>query len=611
MNYVALCELSVLLERTRKRLQKTAVLAAFLRDVPLGELPCVVLLVQGLVYPAWDERKLGFSSQYVLRALALSAGVSVDAVKDLWREKGDLGECAFSLVGKKKQSTLFSQQLTIQKVFANLQSLASMGGEGSVDAKIGLVVELLSCATALEAKFVVRTVLDEMRVGLGEGTLRDALVWAFLPGVLGISTPFDKEMRIPSKTLVISTADELASARLSDYKHIYAEDDKINRAAYDFLCDSVQRALDYSNDFGEVACILKKNGLTGLTHLKLVPGKPVNAMLALKEQDVAGAFERVGTPAAVEYKLDGFRMQVHKTAKGIVIFTRRLENVTRQFPDVVAAVEKYVKGKQFILDSEAVGVDKKTGTFLPFQNISQRIRRKYDIESMAHDFPVVLYVFDILSLDGKNLLEEPFLERRRLLGTVVKVSDTVQLITQLQTSDEKEAQRFFEKSLALGNEGVMFKTLDAPYQPGARVGYMVKLKTTMETLDLVIVSAEWGEGKRSAWLSSYEVACRDEKTGELLVVGWVSTGLKEKKEEGLCFADLTDLLQPLVVEQKGRAVTVKPQVVIEVTYEEIQKSSGYGSGFALRFPRVVRLREDRDAATCSALADVQRLFGGQ
>jgi DNA ligase-1 len=345
---------------------------------------------------------------------------------------------------------------------------------------------------------------------------------------------------------------------------------------------------------------------------ELVIGKPVKVMLALKVNDAEEGIKRVGQPLEAEFKLDGFRIQAHKTKDKIRLFTRRLEDVTLQFPDIVSFVKENVKADSFILDSEAVGYSPKTKKYLPFQKISQRIRRKYNIEEMAEKFPVELNVFDILYYDGKNMLKEPFKKRRDILENIVKEKKKqIVLVKKLLTSDAKEINKFFKESIAAGNEGLMLKNLDSPYKPGARVGYMVKLKETMENLDLVIVGAEWGEGKRARWLSSYVLACRDED-GNLLEIGRVSTGLKEKDEEGLSFNEMTKMLQPLVISAKGKEVKVKPEIIIEVAYEEIQKSPKYSSGFALRFPRVIRLRTDeRNVEDISSLEYVEELYYGQ
>ena len=560
MDFNRLVSIYEQLSKTPQRIEKTDILAAFLRQIEDNELPAVILLLQGRVYPLWDSRTLGFSSRSILKATSRASGVSENDVEQKWRETGDLGTAATQVLTSHQQKTLFSEKLTILKVFTVLQKLASLEGERSSDMKIHLVSELLTAATPPEAKFLVRIVLDELRIGMGDGTLRDALLLAFAP--------------------------------------VSRED----REAYVPAIDAVQRALDLCNDFGVVALQLKTHGLDGIKQITLCVGVPLQVMLSLKEKTISAAYERVGKSAVLEYKLDGFRLQIHKNA-GVKLFTRRLENVTQQFPDIVTAVSHVPDN--VILDCEVIGVV--NNTFVPFQDISQRIKRKHDILAMAEKLPVHVYVFDILFYE-KSLLETPLQERRGILRRVVKENERVKIMPCLITADELEAQRFYEQSLAAGNEGIMFKSLDAPYQPGARVGSMVKMKPILETLDLVIVGAEWGEGKRSEWLSSYTVACRTD--AGLLNIGHVSTGLKEK-EEGLRFQDLTVALKPLVLKEEGKKVVVTPRIVIEIAFEEIQKSSTYGSGYALRFPRVLRLRPDRDEKTCSTLADVERIFREQ
>jgi DNA ligase-1 len=293
------------------------------------------------------------------------------------------------------------------------------------------------------------------------------------------------------------------------------------------------------------------------------------------------------------------------------LFTRRLEDVTKQFPDIAEYVKKNVKGKSFIIDSEAVGYNRKTGKYMPFQNISQRIKRKYDIDRMSHDFPVELNVFDIIYHEGKSLINEDFEKRRTLLERIVKQEPKkIVLAKNKIASDKKDVEKFFKEAVNAGNEGLMFKSLKAPYKPGARVGYMIKFKHIMETLDLVIIGAEWGEGKRAKWLSSYHIACLDENDN-FVEIGKASTGLKEKEEEGLSFMEMTKLLKPLIISEKGKEVKVKPKIVIEVGYEEIQKSPTYTSGFALRFPRVIQIREDKGPDEASTLDYIKKLYAGQ
>jgi DNA ligase-1 len=583
MKYSELAEVYNKLESTTKRLDKTYFISQFLRKASEAEVDIAVLLLQGIIFPKYDERKIGVAGRLVLKALNTATGIEVDKIEKEWKNIGDIGEVAEKLVAKKKQATLFSHDLSVKKVFDNLRSLAVLEGQGTVDRKVKLIAELLTSAKPIEAKYIIRTLLEEMRVGVGEGSLRDALVWAYFSKEIGMEYD-EKEKELKFK-------DEEGRQRYKEYSEI------------------VQSALDVTNDFAKVAKIAKEEGVKGLKKLEVKTEKPVKVMLFQKAKDFEDAFETVGKPAAFEYKYDGFRMEIHKKDDKIKLFTRRLEDVTKQFPDVVELVKKNVDAKDFILDSEVTGVHPKTKKFVAFQNISQRIKRKYDIEQMAKEIPVMVNIFDVISLNGKSMIAEPFKERFAALKKIVtKVQHKISWAEQIVTDDIKEAKKFYEKSLEAGNEGVMAKNLSAPYKPGSRVGYGVKIKPTMETLDLVIVGAEWGTGKRGKWLSSFDVACVDPDTGKFLEIGKFGTGVKEKAEEGTSFEELTELLKPLIKSEDGRSVRVKPKIVVEINYEEIQKSPTYSSGFALRFPRLVNLRPDKPVEEIATIEIVEELY---
>jgi DNA ligase 1 len=327
-------------------------------------------------------------------------------------------------------------------------------------------------------------------------------------------------------------------------------------------------------------------------------------MLYPKAKDASDAFRIVGRPAAFEFKYDGFRMMINKDKNGkIRMFTRRLEEVTTQFPDVQKFVKENIKGENFIIDSEAIGYDPKTKKYLEFQSISQRIKRKYNVEKMTEVLPVELRVFDIVYYDGKSLIEDDYQKRRSLLKSIVKEEKRkIALAEQIVTDSVDEALIFFNKALDEGQEGLMVKGLDKKYKPGARVGYGVKWKPEDKEFDLVVSGAEWGTGKRAGWLTSFDLSCQDE--GNLLEVGKASTGLKEKEEEGLSFVEMTTLLKDLIIEEKGTKIKVRPEIVVSVQYQNIQKSPTYSSGYALRFPRIKRLRPDRSKHDIATLEEI-------
>ena len=584
MKYSELAGVYEQLEKTSKRLEKTEIISELLKKTSAEDLEIITLLIEGRIFPNWDEREIGVASRSIIKAISAASGISTPKVEDEWRKAGDLGIVAERLIKTKKQTTLHFEELTVKKVFDNLRKLAELEGLGTVDRKIQLIAELLTSAKPNEARYIVRATLQELRVGVGAGSLRDAICWAFF------SDKFNLRYEKKENNFDIS------------------EDERV---IYNQYVDAIQRAYDLTNDFSSVAKSAKEGGLDGLNSLKLKAGNPINVMLYQKAKDIEEGFETVGKPAALEYKYDGFRMQMHNDGKEISLFTRRLEKVTNQFPDVVDILKNNVKSKKYILDAEIIGIDPKTKKWLPFQNISQRIKRKYDIEQLTKDVPIMVNVFDVMMLDGKNTIETPFDERRDLLRKAVKPApNRLNLANEILTDDLKLAEEFYRESLKLGNEGIMMKSLDSPYKPGSRVGYGVKIKPTMENVDVVIVGAEWGEGKRANWLSSFTIACIDE--GKFREIGKVGTGIKEKTEGGVSFEQLTKLLKPLVIGKEGKEVKVKPKIVIEVGYEEIQKSPTYESGFALRFPRLIQLRTaDRSEKDASSLDYIKKLYKQQ
>jgi len=591
MDYKELVKVYENIDGTSKRLNKTYYISELIKKTPDDSLEMTLLLLKGNLYPGWDKQDIGVASKLVLKAISSAAGIPANKIENKWKELGDLGECAKEFITSKKQMTLFSHKLSLKKVFDELRKLATISGSGAVSRKIKVITGLLTSASPDEAKYIVRTVLEDLRMGVGEGTIRDSIIWSSIEGL-------DIDFTVGNKTFEYNISKGLERKLGLDGKKAYVK-----------CVNLIQSAQDIKNDFAEVVGIVRKKGIKGLEDVRIKVGNPMKVMLYQKAKGIKDAFETVGKPAALEYKYDGFRLQIHCSGSGITLFTRRLDDVTKQFPDIVKAVKKDVNVKSCIFDAEVVGYNKKTKKYLPFQSISQRIRRKYNIHDMAIKFPVELNIFDILYCNGDNLLKTPFSERREILNKIVNEEKfKIVLSKQLITSDEKEAEKFYKESLKAGEEGIMVKNLKAPYKPGSRVGYGVKVKPVMETLDLVIVGAEWGKGKRKGWMSSFKIACRD-KNGEFLGIGKVGTGIKELEGEGdVTFAKLTKLLKPYILSEKGTSVSVTPKFVIEINYEEIQKSPTYSSGYALRFPRVLQIREDKPVEETSSLEYVEDLY---
>jgi DNA ligase 1 len=563
MKYHELAQTYNKLSETTKRLEKIDILSKFLEKVSKEE-SYLLYLLEGNIYASYDERKIGISNQLAIKAISKSTGTPKEKVLKLWKKIGDIGKISEELTKNKKQSTLHSHILTTKKVIENLRKLSEFEGKGTIEKKLSLITELLTSATPLEALYITRTLIGDLRIGVQESTIKYSIIKAFFK---------DKEKAEPI----------------------------------------IQKAIDRSNDLARVFEIATSRKLKDLEKIKLEVGKPIKAMLAQKAKDIDDAFRQLGKPMAIEYKYDGFRLLIHKKNNKITLFTRRLENVTKQFPEVEKYIKDYIKGDSFILDSEAVGYDKKTKQYTDFQKISQRIRRKYNIQELERELPIEINIFDILYYNGKSQLEKPFEKRRELIEKIITPHSYKLIYSKFKKTDnEKEIKEFYEKALKDNQEGIMMKNLNAEYKPGRRVGNMLKLKPETNELDLVITGAEWGSGKRAGWLSSFILSCK--KDSEFLEIGKVGTGIGEKEapkqtdDKRVTFDYLTKILKPLVTDEKGKKVKIKPKIVVTVTYQDIQRSPNYKSGWALRFPRITTLREDRGIHDIANLEEIENDF---
>jgi DNA ligase-1 len=515
------------------------------------DLAVVARFVQGRVFPAHSETKLDIGPRLCYEALARAAGTNVSAgdVEDRLADAGDIGEVAATLdLGGQAGLGAFGADaaggdLAVSDVFADLEALAAAEGDGSQDEKVTLLFGLFNRCSSDEARYLARLVLGEMRIGVGEGTVRDAIAEAF-----------------------------------------------------DAPVDAVKRALQVSNDYGLVAVTAREEGESGLDAMRLAVGRPVQAMLA-QAGTVTDALDE-WEQAAVETKFDGARVQVHWDGEDVSLYSRNMEDVTDALPEIVEFVEEHVEAP-VILDGEAVAVSE-DGDPLPFQEILKRFRRKHDVEAMREEVRVELNAFDCLHAGGDDLLEASFLERYDRLEGVVDDESAVSDL--LVTDDPDEIAAFEERALEAGHEGIMLKDPGAAYTPGDRGKHWLKRKPDVETLDLVVTGAEWGEGRRASFLGTFLLSARDEDGDSFETIGKVATGITDEE-----LADLTDLLEPHVLTEDGQEVDIDPAVVFEVGYEEIQESPTYSSGYALRFPRFVTVREDKHPETADTIERVERL----
>lgn len=908
MKYSILAKTYEKLEKTSAKLAKTDILADLFKESPSTQLPKVVLLVQGIVFPKFSGNELGIATQMMLKAIAKATGFSVNDIEKKFKKTGDLGFVAEECIRLKKQATLLKKELDIDTVFSNLQQLAFVTGEGSQDKKLNLISELLVSAKPEEAKYIVRTILGDLRVGVAEGIIRDAIAKAFLikegmskkekmgiieiveyacnvlpdfgeianiakekgieglkkvkvklgnpvqvmlgektknieevvnnfgkvaaefkydgmrcvsgftpiyvknKGIISIryvkvgdfvlthsgnfkkviaknrrtidknerifrvqsflgnefkitekhpilvyvngkikwlpieNIPDDAELVFPipknirtkkmpekitlstlsgykkefilnknfyrflgfwigdgytnehskSKRIGLVFNQKTEKKLLNLYKDLIKKEFHINNisnsnyrgAAYLYWEDgpflhwlsqnfrnqdrsgwkgktipdwfwniSKENFLEFLKGWLEadgsknqksvitkekklatltqliglrfgIISGLKKVRINGKTYYKLLFTKSGSKsriknnklfVRILKKTEIKRPDQRTNVyNLQIEHDesycttlVTLHNCQIHKKNDKIWIYTRRLEDVTKQFPDLVDLSEKGLKANECIVEGEVVGVNTKTGFPLPFQILSQRIQRKYDIGKMEKEIPIQVNLFDVLYIDGKMLFNKPLKERREILEKIVNpIQNKFKLAKQIVTDDLKQIKKFYEEALEAKQEGLFLKVLDSPYIFGRHVGGWYKLKPTMETLDLAIIGATWGTGKRTGWFGSFILGCRDESSGKFLECGMLGTGVKEKKtkKEDMTFKELTELLKPYILSEKGTKIKIKPKVVISVDYQEIQKSPNYESGFALRFPRFISLRNDKSIEDVDTIERIKYLY---
>ena len=540
MKYSTLVDLYEKLSKTTKKLEKRDMLAEFYKSISKDELELAVNFSTGV------DEDLGISNELMKDAISKAFGINKNSIVKKFKELGDLGLVAEYYSENTKQMTLLKRSLTLEKVYHNIKELEKMSGKGSQDRKISLISELLVSSSPKEALYITRTILGYLRIGVAEGIVRDS-----------ISKAFD----VP----------------VSDVEH-----------AYSIL-----------NNYGKVAYI-SKTSPGKLKKVKIVVGSPIRVMLAERAKNLKEGLDSFKDPC-IETKYDGFRTQLHKDGNKIWIFSRRLENVTKQFPDLVELAKKYIKVDRCIIEGETVAISK-DGRPLPFQKLSRRIQRKYNIGDMVKEIPIQINLFDVLYADEENYMVKPLRERWKKLNEIIKpLKGKFVLAEHIETKNYKEAEKFYKWSLSIGEEGVMVKNLDAKYHPGKRVGYWLKVKPIMDTLDLVIVGAEWGSGKRANLIGSLKLAVRSDEGFQ--TVGMMGSGLSDEQ-----LKEITERIKKLIVSESGNEIVVKPKIVVEVAYEEIQKSPNYNSGYALRFPRLVRIRYDRSPKNASSIDDVKELY---
>ena len=552
LDFATLCQR---VEETSGSLDKIDLVAAFLGKLDEAELAVCCNYVMGTLFPPGLDLDLGVGPSILYQALARACGCPLSQVTDMLKATGDPGLVAAGMVEKKRPQGLSAfldgneseSLLSIMEVHDRFLAIARSSGRRSQDIKIKNLQFLFSHASPLEARYIARLAIEDMRIGVGEGGIRDAVARAF--------------------------------------------------AAAGADSEKVERAYNLTNDMGLVAAAARQGTLD---RLSVMINHPIKMMLATLSEGIPAALAEMGT-AVVEWKYDGARVQIHKDGERVRVFSRRLENVTASLPEMVEAARR-IKAESAILDGEAVAVGS-DGRPMAFQEILKRFRRKYHVAKLAKEIPLRLFLFDLIFLEGESLADRPLKERRALLEGV---ADADLLADQMLSDNPVEVEAAYEKALEAGHEGLIIKNPSSAYAPGKRGKNWLKIKPVMETLDLVVIGAKWGEGRRASFLGSYRLACMDQSSGRLLDVGWVATGLTDE-----ALADLTEMFRELVILEKGMEVEIKPAVIFEVAYEEIQKSPNYSSGYALRFPRMVRVRDDKSLEEADTLERILSLYRSQ
>jgi DNA ligase-1 len=565
------------LEQVTGRLALIDRLAELLRQTPVQLLPRVVYLCQGEIAPAFTGIEIGLADKMVTRALAEGTGVPVDEVRATLRETGDLGLTVEQLLASHGAADRPST-LEVGVVFETLHQIAAAAGPGSQGRKLELLGGLLERATPLEGRYLARTVTGSLRLGVGSPTIMDALA-------------------------LVHTGT------------------RANRPV-------LERAYNICSDLGLVAATLVHGGLADVEAMKVRPGNPVRPMLAQRMSEATELLARLGGSCGAEYKYDGVRLQAHRTADGrIELFTRRLERVAGQFPDVVELLDGGVGPREVILEGEVVAADPVSGELRPFQEVMHR-RRKHGISEAIDEWPVSLYCFDLLYADGEDLTRLPYPQRRARLEGAVTAAPRLHLATAAQLHDPDALERFFEQAITDGCEGLLCKSLspDAGYQAGARGWLWIKLKRDYrselsDTLDLVVVGALAGRGRRRGVYGALLLAAYDAEADLFRTVCKCGTGFSDAE-----LATLPERLAPLarpgpparVDARMVPDVWFEPAVVVEVLGAELTLSpthtAAWGvlkedAGLALRFPRFTgRWRDDKSAEDATTVQEVLDLY---
>jgi len=567
------------MEKTKSRLLLIDYLVDLFKKTSNGTIKKIVYLLQGKLSNSDEGIELGLAEKLTIKALSESTGITVKEVESLYGKIGDLGETAKEITKNKYQQTLLNEKITVERIYSTFEKIAQSIGSRSQVTKLRLVNSLLNDATPLESKYIIKFLLNTLRLGIADYTIIDALAIAF-------------------------TGDRSNRNKIEEKYNVYS-------------------------DLGKIAEILSTDGLVGVSQIKITPSKPIRPMLAERVIDPREALKRSGNTIALEYKLDGERVQIHKNKSEIQLFSRSLEKITSHYPDIVELLKNF-KITKCILEAEIVSVNSETNKIQPFQELMHR-KRKYNIEDIVKKYPVNVYLFDVLYLENKDLTNHEYLKRRKILETIVNENkkEKVKIVQQTVANSLSVIENFFTRSRLDGCEGLMLKQLDSRYRAGAREFLWMKLKKEYDnalgdSFDLTVVGALLGKGKRTGFYGALLLASYNPTNNTFESICKVGTGFSDQ-DLRLIFQELDGLLikeKPAnIISNIKMDVWFKPKIVLEIIASEITLSPSHTAalglirnnfGLALRFPKYSgKIRYDKNPEDSTNSEELIKLYNKQ
>jgi DNA ligase-1 len=578
MDFSIVAEIFEKMENTTKRIELTNILVELLKKTPKKIIPNAVYLLQGIIRPNFEGVELGIAEKLAIRAISKSSGLSIKKIEDDYRKVGDLGLTASNILKLKTQTTFTAEKITLERVYETLFKIAKLEGKGSQDLKMKHVSSLLNDATPLEAKFVLKILLGTLRLGVAENTVMDALAIAFTG---------KKENK-----------------------------------------ERIENAYNVSSDLGKVSQMVATNGIDGIKKFKISLFSPIRPMLADRVKSEKEAIKKMPELFSAEYKLDGERVQIHKQANKIILFSRRLENITQYYPDIVENIGKSLNVHEGIFEAEIVPINENTGEFLPFQELMHR-RRKYKLEQAVSQYPITVNFFDVLYFDNKDCLNLEYSERRKILEKLVNEDNFSKLVPMLLVKNENEVGDFLENSINAGCEGLMLKTPSAPYRAGSRGSNWLKLKREYrnelgDSLDLIVIGAYFGRGRRTGLYGTLLLGTYNPEQDNFPSICKVGTGFTDESLDQLyqiLSNNVTLKKNSRIISEMEADVWLEPELVLEIVASEITLSPIHktgldlirkNSGFALRFPKFTgKIRYEKAVEDASTVEEVLTLYKRQ